>query len=414
MRFLNYQLSSISAVILRGCAMKIHLIFILFSFDIFGISRALEDLEESSTDDYIDTQVEHIATPKPASQQGPVQNETSILIPGVDGHYSVDSCSTTCSPQYVQCSASCHTSECQTSCIKQNTQCFNYCHTQQYNPCTSNCNTQCTTSCASPPCCVSCPTYCIQAPQICHPTCTPTQGPPQTVTVRVPVTVSKIIPDVTTVTVPKESTLIRQPKELTRKKICPHNYRSVMRHNEIEQCIDENIVSCLDGYQYINERCTKTVTVCANEYTKRYDICEPKIMCPPNYDEYGGECVPKTPQCQYGWNWNGRFCQAEHLTCPRGYTLQYDNTCVQEINKCPPNHKEYDDRCLKGEPTCPQGYTISRTTNICEQSEASCPSGTYEQQGQCVYVKQTCPAGSKDLGSHCLAEQKTTKTVYEM
>lgn len=272
-------------------------------------------------------------------------------------------------------------------------------------PCQTSCNSQST----------QCPSYCSQAPQLCSSGCQQRQTS-KTVTVQVPVRVSKTVSENVTRTVQKQPRRVKVEMEIKTIKECPKNYKMVEDENDNQKCVLERAasVSCPTDYTFKNDKCIRTITTCPNEHNKVMQNCALRTVCPQNYHQRNDECVPPTPQCPFGWNWNGRVCEPERLSCPSGYTLGNNNQCIHEMQRCPPNYREFGNQCLMEEPGCTFGYNIDRNTNVCEKVVNKCPTGSYEQYGDCVNVSYGCPSGTKDAGNHCTYDETVQKVVYEV
>lgn len=272
-------------------------------------------------------------------------------------------------------------------------------------PCQTSCNSQST----------QCPSYCSQAPQLCSSGCQQRQTS-KTVTVQVPVRVSKTVSENVTRTVQKQPRRVKVEMEIKTIKECPKNYKMVEDENDNQKCVLERSasVSCPGDYTFKNDKCIRTITTCPNEHNKVMQNCALRTVCPQNYHQRNDECVPPTPQCPFGWNWNGRVCEPERLSCPSGYTLGNNNQCIHEMQRCPPNYREFGNQCLMEEPGCTFGYNINGNTNVCEKVVNKCPTGSYEQYGDCVNVSYGCPSGTKDAGNHCTYDETVQKVVYEV
>ncbi|XP_070504529.1 prion-like-(Q/N-rich) domain-bearing protein 25 [Chironomus tepperi] len=275
-------------------------------------------------------------------------------------------------------------------------------------PCQTSCNSQGT----------QCPSYCNQAPQFCSSGCQQQQPqqPPRTVTVQVPVRVTKTVPEKITRTVQKQPRREKVEMETETIKQCPKNYKMIEDENDNQRCAADRAssTSCPVDYEFRNDKCIKTLSICANEHVKNMQSCALRVVCPQTYHHRGDECVPPTPQCAYGWNWNGRVCEPERLSCPSGYILGNNNQCIHEMQRCPPNYREFGNQCLMEEPACAYGFQLNGNTNICEKIVNKCPTGSYEQYGDCVNVSYGCPSGSKDVGNHCTYDETVQKIVHEI
>lgn len=272
-------------------------------------------------------------------------------------------------------------------------------------PCQTSCNSQGT----------QCPSYCNQAPQLCSSGCQQRQTS-KTVTVQVPVRVSKTVSENVTRTIQKQPRRVKVEMETETVKQCPKNYKMIEDENDNQKCVleRESSISCPVDYSFKNDKCVRTITTCPNEHNKVMQNCALRVVCPQNYYQRNEECVPPTPQCPFGWNWNGRVCEPERLSCPSGYVLGKNNQCIHEMQRCPPHYREFGNQCLMEEPGCEYGYNINGNTNICEKIVNKCPKGSYEQYGDCVNVSYNCPTGTKDAGNHCTYDETIQKLVYEM
>lgn len=276
-------------------------------------------------------------------------------------------------------------------------------------PCQTSCNSQST----------QCPSYCSQAPQLCNSGCQQQQKQQQsskTVTVQIPVRVSKTVPEKVTRTIQKQPRREKVEMEIKTIKQCPKNYKMTEDENDNQRCVADraSLTSCPVDFSFKNDKCVRTITTCANEHTKNMENCALRVVCPQNYRQRGDECIQPPPQCPFGWNWNGRICEPERLSCPSGYSLGQNNQCIHEIQRCPSHYKEFGNQCLMEEPGCAYGFDINANTNVCEKIVNKCPSGSYEQFGDCINVSYGCPSGSKDAGNHCTYEETVQKVVYEM
>jgi hypothetical protein len=278
--------------------------------------------------------------------------------------------------------------------------------TYPISPCQSPCNSPST----------QCPGYCGQTPQLCSSACQSLKLPPQTITVQVPVRYTKIVPEKVIRTIQKQPRRERVETIVDTVKECPKNHKMTEDENDIKRCVPirESITSCPVDYILKDDKCIKKITTCANEHTKVMQNCALRVKCPQGYHQRGNECILPTPQCSYGWNWNGKVCEPERLTCPAGYILGQNNQCEHEIQKCPSNYKEYGNQCIKEEPGCGYGFYMNADTNVCEKTVNKCPPDSHEQFGECVKIIYECPSGSKDVGNYCTLESIVQRPVEEM
>lgn len=159
-------------------------------------------------------------------------------------------------------------------------------------------------------------------------------------------------------------------------------------------------------YKWENGRCVPSGTVtCGPGYVKYGDTCVP-IMCPPNTELVGNQCIMKSVPCPNGYEWRNNNCVPKQLTCGPGMVVR-DGRCEYPIN-CGPDSESVNGKCVPK--ACPPGFERDNdgncrwivTTPI--PPTTTCPRGfEKDMDGNCKWITTTtCPPGFvKDVDGNC-------------